>query len=474
MPRMTLAGALAVAAALAGPLAAPSAAVPVPAAPVAWTSLHPATPARSAATVVQIRREKLSAHFVLATQNYTEPCSNCGPGGTPLDLQRCSWAIFLEFPVVPGATSYRAVVQDTNPRVNTTYDLTGPPFSDDKDGYKAPPGTHRFGGFTGGSGPAPCYSLSDFKGRFILKKAFVTTKQYCDVAGARGAAGRVLIGACPEPLEKEKTQDQKDAATEQKRIWEDRYIFWGGLAAVFTGATAYAGSNPVTAPAAGPLGFLAAGNGLLAWWASAEATYWGRVAEDPPDRNWRRIARPAATHPGRIALPRTLSKRTRTAARALIANQLRSGALDRCIAQAIDRGTTALPKSPRTAARQYAAGAKCAREKARRIAATPRLVAPLVRFLRPYDARILAATAAAPRGAAFRRLIARNIAALGKAAGLTRAERKALARRILTAPAPSPAVAPSAALALAGAQAAKQAAETRQVARALAAAAAGR
>ncbi len=290
------------------------------------------------------------------------------------------------------------------------------------------------------------------------------------VAGARAAAGRVLIGACPTL---EKTQEMKDAALEEKRLWEDRYLVWGGMGATSGVVAAGSAVTPGGQGLAGVAGLAAAANGLLAWWASYEATYWGRVAEDPPDRNWRRIARPAATHPKRIALPRTLSKRNRTAVQALLANLLRSGALARCITQSIDRGATALPKNVRIAARQYAAGAKCAREEARRTAAIPRLAASVVKLLQPYDARILAAAATAPRGPAFRRLVTRNIAALAKATGMTAGARKALIKRILTAPATPPAVTPSAALALAGSLAAKQAAETRRVARALAAAAAG-
>ncbi|MFN8132295.1 MAG: hypothetical protein U0R70_12175 [Solirubrobacteraceae bacterium] len=427
---MTLASALAVAAAFAGPLAAPGAAAAPPA------------PAPAAAAA---KNADWTGHWT-----FTDTCIS-GVSG-------CPGVYVYEIDFVQRGGS----VTGTGSPYTSTGTASGRSYTFTVRGSRGYTATFRM--TMSCDGKSATGTATDSDGR-----KFTITASGNGTPGAHAAADRVLIGACPV----EKTQEQKDAATDEKRTWEDRYIFWGGLAAVFTGATAYAGSNPVTLAAVGPLGFLAAGNGILAWWASSEATYWGRVAEDPPDRNWRRIARPAATHPERIALPRTLSKRTRTAAKALIASQLRSAALARCIAQAIDRGTTALPKNARIAARQYAAGATCAREKARRTVAVPRLVAPLVRFLRPYDARILAAAATAPRGPAFRRLVTRNIAALAKAAGLTRAERTALTRRILTAPAPSPAVAPSAALALAGAQAKKQAAETRQVARALAAAASG-
>lgn len=429
--RMTLAAALALAAAFAGPLAAPGAAS------------APATPAPAG---LAAKNADWTGHWTFT--------DNCISG-----VSGCPGVYVFEIDFVQRGGS----VTGTGTPYTSTGTASGRSYTFTVRGSRGYTATFRM--TLSCDGTSATGTATDSDGR-----KFTITARGSGKPGAHAAADRVLIGACPV----EKTQEQKDAATEQKRTWEDRYIFWGGLAAVFGAGSAAAGAGTVTAPLIGPLGALAAGNVVLAWWASTEATYWGRVAEDPPDRNWRRIARPAATHPGRIALPRTLPRRTRTAAKALIANQLRSGALDRCIAQAIDRGTTALTKSPRTAARQYLAGAKCAREKARRTAAVPRLVAPLVKFLRPYDARILAAAATAPRGPAFRRLITRNIAALAKAAGLTRAERRALTRRILTAPAPPPAVTPSAALALAGTQAAKQAAETRQVARALAAAAAGR
>jgi hypothetical protein len=115
---------------------------------------------------------KLSAHLVLDTQEYTD-------GTNP----RCSYAVFVEFPDVKGAVSYRVDVQDKDPRVNTTNRFSGPPFNDDVDGYKAPAGSHRFGGMTGGGGPAPCPSLSDFAGRFEIKKAVAILDSKPRIAG---------------------------------------------------------------------------------------------------------------------------------------------------------------------------------------------------------------------------------------------------------------------------------------------------
>ncbi len=126
------------------------------------------------------RRVPLAAQFVYDFKTTPYVCAQCGPGGTPLDLVGCDYAVFVQFPVVARASSYRVRLADHHPRVNVVRDLTGPPFNDDVEGYKAPAGMHRFGGLTGGS-----YTVSEDygcpppgdatqNGRFELLEAYAT------------------------------------------------------------------------------------------------------------------------------------------------------------------------------------------------------------------------------------------------------------------------------------------------------------
>jgi hypothetical protein len=126
-------------------------------------------------------------------------CGNCGPGGSPMTYPTCDYAIFVQFPKVKGAEDYHVVLRDNDPRVNTTYDLHGPPFQDVVGEYTAPAGTHRFGGFTSGSGAAPCAVTDPYMGgRFVIEKAVATMGQSRVVQGkvrarAKNGPGRLRV-----------------------------------------------------------------------------------------------------------------------------------------------------------------------------------------------------------------------------------------------------------------------------------------
>lgn len=154
-----------------------------------------ATPRAGAANSGSER--KINAQMVLDSRLTNWVCDNCGPNGTPLPLTSCDYEDFVQFPIVKGAVDYEIVLQDRDPRVNTTYHLKGPPFADDHDGYKAPAGTHRFGGFTGGSGPAPCPSDPYMNGRFVILKAVAIMGQKRIISGSvharRAVPGRQQI-----------------------------------------------------------------------------------------------------------------------------------------------------------------------------------------------------------------------------------------------------------------------------------------
>ena len=142
------------------------------------------------------REVKINAQMIIAVHNYLEDCPRCGPGGTDIKIERCNYAIFVQFPAVAGASSYNVVVQDKHPRVNVTRSFTGPPFNDNAEGYMTPAGAHWFGGLTGGAGPAPCPTDPYEGGRFEILRAvavfdgkarIVGTVRKVDGSGAAGA-----------------------------------------------------------------------------------------------------------------------------------------------------------------------------------------------------------------------------------------------------------------------------------------------
>ncbi|MFN8132150.1 MAG: hypothetical protein U0R70_11445 [Solirubrobacteraceae bacterium] len=281
----------------------------------------------------------------------------------------------------------------------------------------------------------------------------------------------MLIGSSCSDAPKYSKED-KDYAKEMRRHYADLYLAFSAATTAGGAYSTYAAATGVGAGPAAVGGVITLGFAGLVLETSYLQEQWARVAEDPPNAQWRTIARPPATHPSKLALPRGLSRARKRQIVAYLGNELRRGALGRCLSLAIDRGTTALPVKPKTAAKQYRAGAACARENAKRSAAAPRLAAPVVAYLRPYDAKILAGALAAKRGAAFRRVISQQYAALGGAVPITAGKLKALRTAAVKA-APSQ-VAPSVAIEQFAAEVAKQAVALRRSAAVLSAAAAGR
>lgn len=118
---------------------------------------------------------------------------------TPEMLGRCTYILYLEYPNVPGATGYDAEVSDKLMRY--TVPLHAPPFEDNKEGSIAPGGKHRWVGFTGGSGPAPCPSIGDFYGspdsRFVIEKVTATCPKGCRslTPPAKPKPGRIPPGS---------------------------------------------------------------------------------------------------------------------------------------------------------------------------------------------------------------------------------------------------------------------------------------
>ena len=113
-----------------------------------------------------LTERKISASLIMATQNTSSICSNCGPNGTPLEIQGCNWEIFVQFGDVAGASSYSIVIKDGQ----TQRPIGGPPFNDNEEGFPAPAGSHRLGLASGG-GPPPCPSDPTENGRWAIVKA---------------------------------------------------------------------------------------------------------------------------------------------------------------------------------------------------------------------------------------------------------------------------------------------------------------
>jgi hypothetical protein len=126
--------------------------------------------------------QTIGAHLVVDSRTSMFNCSNCGPGGTPLLIPSCTFAIFVEFPKVVRATSYTVTVRDGS----TTRTLNGPPFADSvpvgseftNQFYKAPSGSHRFE-LTAGGGPDCQNTDPAFGGRFEVKKAVASCPKTC-------------------------------------------------------------------------------------------------------------------------------------------------------------------------------------------------------------------------------------------------------------------------------------------------------
>lgn len=145
---------------------------------IALTGLSVVVPATQGARK-HAETKKINAQFGVFTIDSTGTCSGCGVDGANT-YPVCSYSLYLEYPDVPGATSYDLVVRDNHPRVNTTYHLHSPPFQDAvKDAKQAPAGSHVFVGFTGGGGPPPCPTWADFESRFDILSAVAHCPKGC-------------------------------------------------------------------------------------------------------------------------------------------------------------------------------------------------------------------------------------------------------------------------------------------------------
>jgi hypothetical protein len=268
-------------------------------------------------------------------------------------------------------------------------------------------------------------------------------------------------------------KDIKAQAEKARRFWASAAITSGGAALVFGTV-----SN-VPHPAVKVVSvFFATIFGALGLFESYQAEMQSRIVADPPDRRWRIIARPPTTYPGRLGrlMPRGLSSSQAAAGRRFAAATLRSAALAQCVAWSIDRGTTALAvRRPTYAARQYRAGAACARSNASLLASMPALATPLVDMARSVDEQYRS-TSGAPNRRAIAVAATRQYGALGRLGAFSPprliALRRAAIRRASTAPG-TPPVPPSAVLEQVAAQSASQVVLMRAAATALSRAAGG-
>ena len=143
------------------------------------------------ATAAQAKQVKISASIFAKSHSYVSQCAQCGPNGTPSQFDSCDFTVFLQVPIVPGATSYTVMLKDTILGDRTA---VGPPFSDNTDGYTTPAGVHWFG-LSGVGGAGHCEGEEGEIARYTIVKAFVTTDDKVRVAGTLSAAdGKPVAG----------------------------------------------------------------------------------------------------------------------------------------------------------------------------------------------------------------------------------------------------------------------------------------
>jgi hypothetical protein len=146
---------------------------------IARPSAALATRVAHAAKAKHAETKKINAQMGVFTIEQQVECKGCGVDGTDY-YPTCGYSLYLEYPDVPGATSYDITVRDKHPRVNTTYHLHSPPFQDNvKDAKQAPAGSHLFVGFTSGGGPPPCPTWADFAPRFDILGAVAHCPRGC-------------------------------------------------------------------------------------------------------------------------------------------------------------------------------------------------------------------------------------------------------------------------------------------------------
>lgn len=216
------------------------------------------------------------------------------------------------------------------------------------------------------------------------------------------------------------TPYEKKVAEQYRRQYTDDSIAYAEVG-TGAGATAFVlgGSPDPTVSKAGSIYYtvLATYSGFSSTYMSRQAEYMARIVADPPDPAWRRTARPLHISPNRIPTFPGASRSAATAIRSYALATLQGAAVNTCVVQAIDRGSTALAHgAPGTAAAQYRAGRSCALQAASVAARLPRLARKAAHSLAQLERRVVTRKVrhlleVAPRGLAARRAAARRIAA---------------------------------------------------------------
>lgn len=136
------------------------------------------------------REVRTGASVTIATKDYVENCPNCGPGGTPRDIPRCSYVDIVLISPVAGASSYSVTVNDTRLGVRS---ISGsPPFPREINGIPVPPNT--LGGLSSGAGPGPCGSSQNTRYTVLRAVAILDTKPRI-VGTVRRSDGSGIPGA---------------------------------------------------------------------------------------------------------------------------------------------------------------------------------------------------------------------------------------------------------------------------------------
>ena len=146
----------------------------------------------------------------------------------------------------------------------------------------------------------------------------------------------------------------KEVARGEQRYWDRQALRAGLDAGQFVSATT-GGVAPAATSSQAQI--------ALAVYAAFQqrVEFWSTVALDPPDPQWRTTASAPAVRIARLTLA-GIRGTQRSALRAQLEGQLRLAAAERCAADAINRGATAMAAGqPSVAAAQYGAGSSCLR-----------------------------------------------------------------------------------------------------------------
>jgi hypothetical protein len=275
-----------------------------------------------------------------ASQPYVEDCPNCGPGGTPTKNPRCTTIDIVTVSPVAGATGYTVTVSDT--RLGERSISGSPPFPAQIDGINVPANT--LGGLSSNSGPAPCTAQT---GRYQVIKAVATLN--CSAIAPRSAVEPPVAGIALNRSAVSRTWWNCASGTVKGLSVISASLGWlGGR----LGPRLTFNQNPATPPqvrAAGAVMIVL--EEPLVWGGAAGFTLANALdvlASDPPDPNFKVIAKPKVRRPDEVRGRDSTTRALAPAANAYMRAAARVTAYGGALRATIDRAGGANLKRDRT------------------------------------------------------------------------------------------------------------------------------